>query len=73
VNFGKIARVLPEFKPAWDVRRGVQELYSLYQAIHLQRAEFEGPRFHRIDHLKVLLTSGQLSPDLRWQHPVAAL
>ncbi len=66
VNFNKIARVLPEFMPQWNVRRGVEELYSAYQRVALKREDFEGPRFKRIDHIKQLLASGRLEADLRW-------
>jgi nucleoside-diphosphate-sugar epimerase len=67
VDFGKIARMLPEFKPQWDVRRGAEELYLGYQKVSLQKEDFEGPRFKRIDHIKQLLSSGRLASDLRWQ------
>jgi nucleoside-diphosphate-sugar epimerase len=70
VDFSKIARVLPEFKPQWTARRGAQELYAAYQKVGLKKDDFEGPRFKRIDHIKQLLASGRLSADLRW--PVEA-
>jgi nucleoside-diphosphate-sugar epimerase len=31
VNFGKIQRLLPEFKPQWNARRGAEELYDAYR------------------------------------------
>lgn len=66
VDFSKIARVLPEFKAEWNVRKGAEELYEAYQKIGLRQEDFEGPRFKRIDHIKQLLASGRLGPDLRW-------
>ncbi len=66
VDFSKIARVLPEFKTEWNVRKGAEELYEAYQKIGLRQEDFEGPRFKRIDHIKQLLGSGRLGPDLRW-------
>lgn len=68
VDFSKIARLLPEFKPQWTARRGVQELYDAYLDVGLTREVFEGPRFKRIDHIKQLLTSNRLGPDLRWNN-----
>ena len=32
VNCDKIARTLPEFKPQWTVRKGVEQLYEAYSA-----------------------------------------
>ena len=66
-DFGKIARLVPEFQPAWNARRGVSEVYAAYHQVKLQRADFDGPRFKRIDHIKELLASGRLGPDLRWR------
>jgi hypothetical protein len=75
VDFGKIARLIPAFQPQWDARRGAEELYTAYQRVGLERADFEGPRFRRIDHLQQLLRSGRMGPDLRWQasEPAAAV
>jgi nucleoside-diphosphate-sugar epimerase len=66
VDFGKIARVVPEFKPTWTARRGAEELYAAYQAAGLRLEDFEGPRFKRIDHLTGLLGTGRVDPTLRW-------
>jgi len=67
VDFSKIARVLPQFKPEWDVRRGVTELHRVYLQRQLRLADFEGSRFKRIDHIRALMSSGRLGPDLRWR------
>jgi len=72
-DFGKIARMLPAFQPQWDARKGARQLYEAYKAVGLQLADFEGPRFRRIDQLKQLMASGNLGTDLRWMsEPVAA-
>jgi nucleoside-diphosphate-sugar epimerase len=66
VDFSKIERVLPEFKPRWDARMGAQELYLAYRKSELQVDEFEGPKYKRIDHIKKLLSDGLLDQTLRW-------
>jgi nucleoside-diphosphate-sugar epimerase len=66
VNCDKIQRVLPEFKPQWDARRGAQELYDSYRRHGLALEDFEGPRYKRIAHIKALLDKGTLEPSLRW-------
>ncbi len=72
VDCSKILRVLPEFKPQWSARKGVQELYDAYKAVGLTLEEFEGNRYQRIAHIKSLLASGQLGEDLRWKVAVPA-
>lgn len=65
-DFGKIGRLLPEFKPRWNARDGARELYAAYQAVGLALADYEGPRYKRIEHLKLLLRTGRLDQSLRW-------
>lgn len=72
VDFGKIARSLPGFTPAWDVRQGAEQLYTAYRAAPLDLESFEGPRFQRIGHIRQLLAEGILGPDLRHRATNAA-
>ncbi|MGH3468209.1 MAG: hypothetical protein ACRDQF_10815, partial [Thermocrispum sp.] len=64
VSFEKIARVLPEFRPQWDVRKGAEQLYAAYRACGLSLEQIEG-RYRRISHIKALLREGVLEDDLR--------
>jgi nucleoside-diphosphate-sugar epimerase len=69
-DFAKIFRLVPDFKPRWTAREGARELYAAYQAVGLELAEYEGPRYKRIEHLKQLIASGRLDESLRWRgHP----
>ena len=61
VNFAKIARVLPAFKPEWDARRGAEQLYAAYRQSGLTLGEFEGPRYQRISHIQKLIADGVLA------------
>jgi hypothetical protein len=72
VSFDKIARVLPEFAPLWDVRKGAEQLYVAYRSSRLTREEFEGPRYQRIGQIKNLLSKGVLNHDLRYAEPTSA-
>ncbi|MGB9751127.1 MAG: NAD-dependent dehydratase [Roseiflexus castenholzii] len=65
VDCSKIQRVLPDFQPAWDARKGAQELYDAYRSIGLKLEDFEGPRYKRIDHIRKLIASGRLDSSLR--------
>ncbi|MGH7450908.1 MAG: NAD-dependent epimerase/dehydratase family protein, partial [bacterium] len=67
VDFGKLARTLPEFKPQWSARRGAKQLYQACRKFGLRLEDFEGPRYRRIDHIKMLLKTGRLDNTLRWR------
>lgn len=71
-DFSKIARLLPSFQPQWDARRGARQLYDAYRAVGLKVEDFEGPRYRRLDQLKLLLSSNQLNSNLRWRSSSAA-
>ena len=49
VNCDKIARTLPEFRPQWTVRRGIEQLYVAYKEHALTVEEFTGTRYIRLN------------------------
>lgn len=55
------------FKTTWTAREGAQELYEAFQGSDLTQAEFEGPRYQRLAHLRQLLEEGTVLPDLRFR------
>ncbi|MEK7671159.1 MAG: SDR family oxidoreductase [Bacteroidota bacterium] len=67
VDGTKILRMIPDFKPQWNARKGAQELYEAYQRIGLKLEDFEGQRYKRIDHIKHLMNTGLLDKTLRWK------
>lgn len=66
VSFEKIKRVLPEFKPEWDARKGAEQLYDAYRATKVTLEEFEGPRYQRIGHIRKLMAEGVIDSELRF-------
>jgi nucleoside-diphosphate-sugar epimerase len=66
VDCSKIARVLKEFQPQWDARKGAGQLYQAFLANNIKLEDFEGPRYKRIDHIKQLMAAGHLDASLRW-------
>ena len=70
VDFSKIGKVLPDFKPQWNARKGAEELYKAVQGAGLLLEDFEGPRYKRISHIQRLLSSGRLDATLRWRQTV---
>ena len=69
VDFSKVAKVLPDFKPRWTARTGAEELYEAIQRVGLQLDDFEGPRYKRISHIQQLISAGRLDASLRWCVP----
>ncbi len=65
VDCTKIQRTLPEFNPAWDVKKGALDLYQAYKRVGVTLKEFEGPRYKRVDHIKGLLEEGVIDPSFR--------
>jgi len=72
VSFEKIARTLPDFRPQWDVRKGAEQIYAAFKASGLTPEDFEGPRYLRIEHIKMLLQEGALDEQLRRQSPASS-
>jgi nucleoside-diphosphate-sugar epimerase len=66
VNCDKIARTLPEFRPQWTVRRGIEQLYNAYRDRALTVEEFTGTHYVRLKHLSALLGTSRLDSSLRW-------
>ena len=73
VNFDKIKRRLPAFKPQWDAAMGAEQLYKAYRSSGVTLEEFEGPRYQRIGHIKKLLAENILKDDLRHTAPAEQL
>ncbi len=67
VDFGKIKRMIPTFKPEWDACKGAEELYVAYQENGLRLEDFEGAKYKRISHIEQLIQAGLLDSHLRWQ------
>jgi len=65
VDFSKITRMLPEFRPQWDAYRGAEQLYHAFRSSGLTLEEIEGARYQRIGHIKHLLASQLLDQSLR--------
>jgi nucleoside-diphosphate-sugar epimerase len=66
VDFSKIARRLPTFRPRWDVRRGVAQLRDAFHKQGLLQSDLEGDRYLRIRRIKRLMDEGKLDRDLKW-------
>jgi nucleoside-diphosphate-sugar epimerase len=67
VDCTRLPELVPGYQPQWTVRKGAEELYRAYQSIGLTLEDFEGQRYKRIDHVKLLIEQGILDTSLRHQ------
>ena len=65
VDCSLLAKDVPEYQPQWTVKKGVVECHEAYERIGLTLEEFEGERFKRIDHVRMLMSEGILDESLR--------
>jgi nucleoside-diphosphate-sugar epimerase len=66
VSCDRVADEIPEFKPQWNVRRGIEQLVEAYQRHGLTIEEFSGERYQRIQRIRVLQAAGRVDDSLRW-------
>ncbi len=71
VDFSKLGRVLPEFRPQWNASFGAKDLYAALQDAEVTLADFQGRKYIRLTQIKHLLDSGRLDGSLRWTRSAA--
>jgi nucleoside-diphosphate-sugar epimerase len=69
VNCDKIARVLPQFRPAWTLRDGIRQMRDAFWREGLRREDVDSPRYLRSKYVRYLLDERRLDADLRWVTP----
>jgi nucleoside-diphosphate-sugar epimerase len=72
VDFAKISRILPAFKPRWTVVDGIDELARDMRRFGLSSEDFEGPRYVRLAKIRELMAAGRLNDELR-MHSASAV
>jgi nucleoside-diphosphate-sugar epimerase len=65
VDFKKIEQTFPSYRPAWTLRKGIEEMYRAYRDGAMTAEEFLGPRYYRLRTVQGLMVRGALSEDLR--------
>ena len=66
VNFDKIKKKLKLFKPKWNLKKGIEELYDMFKKINLNFKEFEDKNYTRLKQLKYLLENKLIDANLYW-------
>jgi nucleoside-diphosphate-sugar epimerase len=67
VDFGKLTRHLPDFRPKWSAPLGAQQLFEAVRRAGLTLADFQSRKFIRLPQLKHLLDTNRLDDTLRWR------
>jgi nucleoside-diphosphate-sugar epimerase len=65
VNCDRLPEVVPTFRPAWTVQRGVEELFEAFVRQSITLEDFESSRFLRLKHVRELQEQGMLDEQLR--------
>jgi len=63
-----VTSLLPGFRPSWTVPAGIDELGADMERNGLKAADFEGPRFVRLERINQLRSQGLLD-DLLFMKP----
>jgi nucleoside-diphosphate-sugar epimerase len=69
VAFDKIHERLPGFECNWSALLGAQQLYGIFQRIHMPGETFEFRPFTRLKQLRYLMETRQLDDELFWTAP----
>ncbi len=64
VDCSKVRQAVPEFKPRWSVREGIQELLEAYRSNQLTSEQFLSSRYLRIKRVMELKSQGLLDANL---------
>jgi nucleoside-diphosphate-sugar epimerase/2-polyprenyl-3-methyl-5-hydroxy-6-metoxy-1,4-benzoquinol methylase len=66
VSFKKIREKLPGFKPAWNIRRGAEELRDVFARIRMTDETFTSCLYTRLKQIKYLCETDQVDQNLFW-------
>ena len=66
VDCSKIAETLPDFRPQWTVRRGIEQLRAAFERHGLDYSELT-TKYIRLKHILALQAEGRLDDELRWR------
>lgn len=64
VDFSKIKDALSDFKPQWNLKKGIMELLEAYKKYNLTVDDFESDKYFRIRAVKALIGSGKMDRNL---------
>lgn len=66
VDFGKIKKALPNFKPQWNLKKGIEQVYEGYLKYKMDEEKFNGRYFVRLRQIQYLMDNGLIDSNLYW-------
>jgi nucleoside-diphosphate-sugar epimerase len=66
VDFSKLVRTFPDFRPQWNATFGAKDLYAALQEAGMTLADFQGRKYVRLAQIRHLLAESALDQTLRW-------
>jgi nucleoside-diphosphate-sugar epimerase len=66
VNFSKIEKELPGFKPKWKLKAAVEDIYNGYKVFGMNNEYFNGKNFIRLKQLDYLTSKEFVDDNLLW-------
>jgi nucleoside-diphosphate-sugar epimerase len=69
VDFSKIQRQLPNFKPRWGLKEAIEDIVESYRKNQMDNDKFQGKSFVRLKQLRFLMEQNQVDPKLYWKGP----
>lgn len=66
VDFSKIQKELPGFKPLYNLKKGIEQLLVDYQRYNMSKEKFEGRYFTRLKQLNYLKNQNKIDSNLYW-------
>jgi len=68
VDFSKIQRQLPNFKPRWRLKEALEDIVESYRKNQMDADRFQGRRFMRLKQLRFLMENDQVDSNLFWNN-----
>ena len=67
VNFDKIENELPEFKPKWNLKSGIESIYENYLKYKMDGNKFNAQFFIRLKQIQYLINNNKIDNNLFWK------
>lgn len=67
VNFDKIKKTLPNFKPKYNLKKGIEEIINAYKKYEMDSEKFNNRYFIRLKQLKYLMQNNKIDKNLYWK------
>ena len=65
-------KALPDFRCAWDARRGAEQLHHIFEQIAMTPEIFNSSGFTRLKQLEHLIRTQQIDQDFFWRNGTAS-